>query len=659
MHAPIQSGSPESRHNYLRKGASLPTPPWSMDPGGVRTALAAAGMLLALLVAATGGLLFDDTQRGLKGGLLLLMLALGAAASWWLWRLTRHALATARSLLDVARRVGGDELVSMLDSRRGLSSTPAASMLGDVASGVEHALSERERRWKARARLSADWYWETDRELRLSWVSEDLKSHVKLGLKPEDLIGRRHDEVPHYKPPEGGWEALNERMAQHKSFREVRIEVQRPGRSSLWIALSGKARRDPQGRFVGYDGVGRDITEQHLAFRRLHESERRYAVIADLSADWYWETDAEHRFTVLGPLVQDLLGDLGRQVLGRRRWEVHPRGATEEAWARHRADLAARRPFQGFEFLIERGQRGALWVSVSGVPRRDDKGQFIGYHGVGRDITLRKRAERVLLMRNAQLERLVAARTAELEQSNRDLDAFSRPLAHELRTPIGHVAAFADLLLARAAPRLTSEEREWLTLQGQSARAMATTVTALLELARSGSVAVEREAVDLSALACEVIAELPVFDRRAPVAWRIEPGLGAYCSAPLVRMVLTNLLANAAKFTRDIDAPQVAFCRSEDEGGCAVFVVGDNGAGFDEARGASLFQPFVRLHTTDQFQGTGVGLSIVRRLVERHGGWIRASGAVGLGARFEFTLGPPVGAAEEGENTDDVTPAAA
>jgi PAS domain S-box-containing protein len=654
MSVPILPASPAEPRQ-----PSPPTPPadarWSRtDPSGARTAVALAAALLALLAAATWGLWFDDAQRHFKPVLLVVMLALGAAALRWLWLLTRHARHATGSLLRFAQHVARDHGAGAPDSRRGDSSTPGVSVLDGVAHGVEQALSERERRWKARARLSADWYWETDRDLRFSWVSDDLKSHLKLGLQPDDLLGHRHDEVPHYAPPEGGWNELNERMARRRSFREVRIEVRRPGRSSVWIAMSAKARRDASGRFIGYEGVGRDVTEQHLAFKRLHDSERRYAVIADLSADWYWETDAEHRTTVLGPLAQDLLGDIAARAIGRRRWELAPTGTTEEAWARHRGDLDARRPFRNFEFLM-RGPRGPLWVAVSGRPRFDAKGKFLGYHGVGRDITLRKRAERVLLVRNAQLERLVAARTAELEQSNRDLEAFSRQLAHELRTPIGHVVAFSDLLQLRGGARLDADERGWLAMQAQAARAMQGTVTALLELARSSAMALEREAVDLTAMAHELVEQLPAMERRAPVRWLVEPGLEAHCSAPLVRVVLANLLGNAAKFTRDVQAPRVVLACAADDGGAAVFVVEDNGAGFDAGQAERLFQPFQRLHPDHRFPGSGIGLSIVRRIVERHGGWVRASGVPGAGARFEFTLEAAPAPREPGETTDDAT----
>ena len=582
-------------------------------------------------------------------------LVLGVAAVMLVRRAVREAQSSASALDSFSQRlregdVGGalravraDTLIpgdtghSALESG---TSWPAISRFGSVAREVEVALGERERRWQARMRLSADWHWETDTGLCFTWVSRDLASLVKLGVQPSDLIGRRLDAVPLFAAPEGGWAAVNERVAQRKALRDLVLEVRRPGRHSVWVVLNGRAHRDDTGRFAGYEGVGRDITEQRLAYLKLAESERRHALMAELAVDWYWQTDVEHRFEQYGPAALDVLGERAIEAVGQTRWGRHPEGASDAEWAAHRADLAAHRPFRGFEYAIRQPGRGLRWISVAGQPRFDARGEFIGYHGVGRDITLRKRAERVLLNRNQALERLVAERTAELEHSNRDLEAFSRQLAHELRTPIGQIAGLADLLKSRAWERLHDDEREWLRLQGQAAREMSHTVTALLELARSASTALLLEPVDLTALAQAVIEDLPWLERKAPIEWTIEPGLAAHCSAALARVALMNLLGNAAKFTRDMSEPRIEFCRDAggDEGG---FVIADNGAGFDAERAATLFQPFVRLHRSEQFQGTGLGLSIVRRIVERHGGTVTAQGEPGRGARFAFRFAPP------------------
>ena len=622
------------------------------DTAPQRRATLVAGLLLGgFALLATAPLWWPRAGAGaawLAGGAGA---TLGLCSFVLLRRAMRESSHSASALDEFSQRLREGDVSGALRAVRAESqlpsdgsdaagaSWPAVSRFGSVAREVEHALGERERRWQSRMRLSADWHWETDAELQFTWVSRDLASLVKLGVQPSDLLGHRIDAVPLFCAPEEGWPALVERMAEHKPLRDVTLEVQRPGRMPVWVALSGRAHRDEQGRFVGYEGVGRDVTEQRLAYLKLAESERRHVLMAELAVDWYWQTDAQHRFEQYGPAALDVVGERAIEAVGKTRWDQHPDGASDAEWAAHRADLEGRRPFRGFEYAIRQPGRGLRWIAIGGQPRFDLRGEFIGYHGVGRDITLRKRAERVLLNRNQALERLVAERTAELEQSNRDLEAFSRQLAHELRTPIGQIAGLADLLKARAWERLADEEREWLRLQGQAAREMSHTVTALLELARSASTALVLEAIDLSALAQAVIEDLPWVERKAPIEWVIERGLTAHCCAALARVALMNLLGNAAKFTRDVAAPRIEFSRDEhSQGG---FIVSDNGAGFDASRAATLFQPFVRLHRSDQFQGTGLGLSIVRRIVERHGGSIVASGEPGHGARFLFRLSPP------------------
>jgi PAS domain S-box-containing protein len=634
-------------------GASLRPKPTSLP----RSAVAAVFAVVLLVGLAAGlawrgaGLQPAAARAGVGASLLL-----GAAALVLLRRLLRGARQDSQALGAFADRLREGDVAGALRAVRA-ESPSAISVWGQTSSvsgresvstppsqfdrqahEVEVALGEREQRWQARMRLSADWHWETDRDLQLTWVSQDLASLVKLGVQPTDLIGRRLDAVPLFQPPEGGWSALLEATRLRQALRDVVVEVRRRGRSPIWVALNARAHFDGEGEYTGYEGVGRDVTDERIAHLRLADSERRHAMMAELAADWYWKTDVEHRIVEVGPVARQIVGKRIDQVLGHTRWQAYPDGASDGEWSAHRADLDARRPFRGFEFALRQAGHMLRWVAVSGLPRFNAQQQFIGYHGVGRDITLKKRAERLLLTRNEQLERLVAVRTVELEQNNRDLEAFARQLAHELRTPISQVVGLTDLLKSAAWERLAEGEREWLRLAGQSAREMSHTVTALLELARSTSTALLLEPVDLSALAESVIAELPWLDRVAPVQWRVEPGMVAHCSAPLVRVVLTNLLGNAAKFTRDVAAPQIEFARDPSQEG--AFVVQDNGAGFDAARADALFQPFVRLHRGDQFQGTGLGLSIVRRIVERHGGSISAHGEFGKGARFVLRFSP-------------------
>jgi signal transduction histidine kinase len=145
--------------------------------------------------------------------------------------------------------------------------------------------------------------------------------------------------------------------------------------------------------------------------------------------------------------------------------------------------------------------------------------------------------------------------------------------------------------------------------------------------------------VDISTLAQEVIAQLPVLERAAPVHWDVQPGLVAWASPAQLRIVLQNLLGNAAKFTRHVERPVVRFSGVRDDDGQLLLTVADNGAGFSPEQARKLFRPFQRLHRHEEFNGTGIGLTIVQRIVQRHGGQISALGQPGQGAVFEFTLG--------------------
>jgi len=514
------------------------------------------------------------------------------------------------------------------------------SAFGDLADQVEGVMGESERRWQARVELSHEWYWETDERHRLSSLSAEAPMVKPAGRALGDLLGRRHDELSFVHAPAGGWPAFNQMLERQEGFRELELEVDGlAGHMQGWVSLTGRPRYHRDGRFAGFEGVGHDITVHKQSFRRLQASEQRYAVLAGLSADWYWATDPAHRFMRPDEELRRRLGDLAVSSEGRTRWELYPHALTEAQWRAHRGDLDAGRPFHALEFHIARGDGTPIWVSVSGAPRFDDDGRFLGYHGVGRDITLRKKAEQMLIVHNRQLQSAVAARTRELELANRDLEAFARHLAHELRTPIGHVQGLAELLRRRLGEQQRGEAGELLDLQVRAAQEMLTTLEALLALARSSSEAIERSNIDLSHLAEEVIASLPAVERAAPVLWQIEPGLHGWASETQMRIVLANLLGNAAKFSRRAPEPVVALCSVLGGDGQLVYQVRDNGAGFDAALASRLFQPFHRLHDESDFQGTGIGLTIVQRIIQRHGGAIRAIGDLGRGACFEFSLG--------------------
>ena len=270
---------------------------------------------------------------------------------------------------------------------------------------------------------------------------------------------------------------------------------------------------------------------------------------------------------------------------------------------------------------------------------RDDEGHPLRRIAHVLDLTERQRAAREILRLNTELEQRVVERTAELSAANRELNSFSYTVSHDLRTPLRTINGFVQLLDSECASTLGDDGREYLQRIQNGTRRMGELIEGLLALSRHTSKPLEREAVNLSAIAERRLAELMAADPMRHVAVNIEPGLVADCDASLAEALMVNLLDNAWKYSAKTDNAQICFCRDEVDG-LRGFCVRDNGAGFDMARASHLFEPFQRLHHPSDFQGTGVGLATVRRIVDRHGGRITVQATPGQGARFCFTLRP-------------------
>ena len=317
---------------------------------------------------------------------------------------------------------------------------------------------------------------------------------------------------------------------------------------------------------------------------------------------------------------------------------VHPddRALVTEAYqrsfdARENYDLVHR-------LLMDDGR--VKHVRVSGFTEFDGD---VALRSVGtvQDITEMHNAEEALKRLNEELEQRVAERTREMSVLNRELEAFAYSVSHDLRTPLRSIDGFASLLEEEFGETLTGEARTYVNRIRTSSRRMGRLISDLLALAHLNRTELNLESVDLTRLAHSISRELAATDPARDVQWRIDEGMQVWADRGLMRVVLQNLLGNAWKYTGQTPHAEIAFTHGVGPEGSPEFCVRDNGAGFDMAYADQLFEPFKRLHAHHEFEGSGVGLATVQRVLERHGGSVRGRGAIGQGATFCFHLPAP------------------
>jgi PAS domain S-box-containing protein len=473
---------------------------------------------------------------------------------------------------------------------------------------------------------------------------------------PQQLIGKPVKEIIH---PDY-WEIVQRRL------RQLRDE----GTTVFWKSAEGRLQRSKgegtvvpfiEEKFIRLDGgevdvevaatpltfqdkpavqiIARDITRRKRSTETLRESEGHRSAILHTALDAIVSINHEGRVVEWNPAAERMFGYPRSDALGREMAELIIPPSLRAA---HRQGLARCLESGESPLLGRRLEMNAMRADGTMFPVElaitsigtDRPALFIGYI---RDITEQKQMAGELRRLHTELERQVAERTAELEAANKELDAFNSSVSHDLRTPLLHIRGFVELLRARASATLDEESREHLRTIAESARVMDKLIEDLLTYAVLGQRRLVKTSVRVMELVDAAQRDLAEEIGERTIQWTIGELPDVQADPMMLRQVWVSLISNALKYTRPRDTARI-------EIGCAdqrdelIFFVRDNGVGFDMKHADKLFGVFQRLHRAEEFEGTGIGLANVQRIVQRHGGRAWAEGKVNEGATFYFSL---------------------
>ncbi len=383
-----------------------------------------------------------------------------------------------------------------------------------------------------------------------------------------------------------------------------------------------------------------EIVERKQAEKALKVSEERFRRLAENARDIIYRMSLpDGIYEYVSPAVSEVFGytpdefcrspQLIRKI-------IHPDwyGYFDEQWSKLlRGDMPPT-----YEYQIIHKSGDVRWVNQRNMLIRDDKGCIIAIEAIVTDITERKRAEEEIRQLNQELEQRVAERTAQLEAANKELEAFAYSVSHDLRAPLRHIDGFLELFQSRTVSQSDEESQHYLENISDAAKRMGTLIDNLLSFSRMGRYEMSKLRVDLGELTQDVIREFEPESRGRNIHWQIADLPVVTGDRAMLRVVLVNLISNALKFTQPRQQAEIEIGWLREGETESVIFVRDNGVGFDMRYVDKLFGVFQRLHRADEFEGTGIGLANVRRIINRHGGRTWAEGKVDQGATFYFSL---------------------
>ncbi len=513
---------------------------------------------------------------------------------------------------------------------------------------VEHRLTESEQRFRTLVEGTTDWVWETDDQHRFSWFSPSFDiilgqpATVQLGKRRWDVASERHEidvEI---------WQAHMEDLSARRSFRDFRYWLRLADGNAKWISISGSPRFDDSGNFLGYRGIGTDITFEAASALRL----KMLSTVVEQSPVSVVITNPDGVIEYVNAHFTTITGYTAHEAIGQRASLISSGETPYSTYAELWATITDGRQWRG-EFKNRKKNGVFHWEVVAISPVINDAQQIVHYVSVKEDITFRKEAETRISEANQALE----LQAQQLQTVNAELEQFAYVASHDLRQPLRMVTSYLALIERRLGGELNEDLRTFFDFAINGARRMDRLILDLLEYSRTGRCNIPFAPVRLADTLADSLANLEVAVAEAGAVVTIAEDLPTVLGERLdLTRLFQNLIGNAIKYRAPERAPRVGVtCCVED--GEWIVTVCDNGIGIAPADRDRAFKIFQRLVANGAYEGTGIGLAVCKKIVENHGGRIWIEDGQTEGTCFRFTLpmtGQPVQESSDASSLESI-----
>ncbi len=454
-------------------------------------------------------------------------------------------------------------------------------------------------------------------------------------VKAENVIGKHHYEVFPEMPQK--WKDVHQRVLAGAIERNEDDYFERPDGSITYNRWECRPWYQADGSIGGMITYTEVTTERKLIEKALRDSEKKYRDLYEQMMDAFAMISMDGKIVQFNQAFEDLVGYSSNELNKMSFFDFTP-----EKWHIFEKWIIAEQIMKrGYSDVYEKEYRkkdGTIVpIELRATLIKNEKGENIGMWAIVRDISQRKKTEAEIQHLNENLEAEVERRTAELSIANKELESFSYSVSHDLRAPLRAMDGFSLAVLEDYGSKLDPQGRDFLQRIREASQKMASLIDAMLILSKVNQADLHRTDINLSRMVENIAQELMTRDPKREVTWVIKPEMAVVADPVLLRSALENLISNAWKFTSKRKSGRIEIGRNEQDGE-EVYFVRDDGAGFDMRFAGKIFGAFQRIHTSSEFDGTGIGLATVHRIITKHGGRIWAEGKPDEGATFFFTL---------------------